>query len=124
MLPGRFPTMRGDRSAKHVAGRTVYYSVPRVTMTYFLRFGRNFAEPLTMEAQWRAFHQDFCRVRLNVPVPDDNRFTISCTTRPDELRVVAFLGEFCFCWDVITYLDSVLDLKSEQLPKERLMRHC
>ena len=93
-------------------------------MTYFLRFGRNFAEPRTKEAQWRAFHQDFCRVRLNVPVPDDNRFTISCTTRPDELRVVAFLGEFCFCWDVITYLDSVLDLKSEQLPKERLMRHC
>ena len=31
------------------------------------------------------------------------------------------MGDFCFAWDAFTYLISVLDLKSEQLPKERLM---
>ena len=58
-LPGRFPMMRGYRHAEHAACRTQLYAVPRVTVTYFLRFGRNFAEPRTKEAQWRAFHQDF-----------------------------------------------------------------
>ena len=58
-LPGQFPTMRGYRHAEHAACRTHLYAVPRVTVPYFLRFGRNFAEPRTNEAQWRAFHQDF-----------------------------------------------------------------
>ena len=51
MPPGRFPMMRGYRSAEHAACRTQLYAIPQVTVTYFLRFGRNFAEPRTKVAQ-------------------------------------------------------------------------